>query len=109
MIRIDGDYDNQVANPYTANAGAGTTAIGVIAWSLGADASWWFKRRQEHWYGGRRRDFVAVISARFAAVASAVLSGISYATSRCAEDSARYSNSQNSRAICFGCNRQSEI
>jgi prepilin-type N-terminal cleavage/methylation domain-containing protein len=36
-IRIDADYDNQVANPYGANGGAGPPQIrqGVIAWSLG--------------------------------------------------------------------------
>ena len=38
VIRIDGDYNNQVANPYTANAGATPNLqIGVIAWSLGKD------------------------------------------------------------------------
>ena len=37
VIRIDGDYTNQVANPYTANAGANPLSIGVIALSLGAD------------------------------------------------------------------------
>jgi prepilin-type N-terminal cleavage/methylation domain-containing protein len=38
-VRIDGVYDNQLANPYTANTGAGPTPlnIGVIAWSLGKD------------------------------------------------------------------------
>ena len=36
VIRIDGDYTNQVANPYTANAGANPLSIGVIALSLGA-------------------------------------------------------------------------
>ena len=38
-IRIDGDYDNQVDNPYTANTGAGFDKIrqGVVAWSLGKD------------------------------------------------------------------------
>jgi prepilin-type N-terminal cleavage/methylation domain-containing protein len=40
VIRIDGDYNNQVANPYTANAGATPNLqIGVIAWSLGLDGS----------------------------------------------------------------------
>jgi prepilin-type N-terminal cleavage/methylation domain-containing protein len=39
VVRIDGDYNNQVANPYTANAGAIPLSIGVIAWSLGLDAS----------------------------------------------------------------------
>jgi prepilin-type N-terminal cleavage/methylation domain-containing protein len=37
VIRIDGSYDNQVANPYAANAGANPLRIGVIAWSLGKD------------------------------------------------------------------------
>jgi len=38
VIRIDGTYDNQVPNPYTANAGATPNLqIGVIAWSLGKD------------------------------------------------------------------------
>jgi len=36
-IWIDGNYDNTIANPYTANAGASPLQIGVIAWSLGAD------------------------------------------------------------------------
>ncbi len=37
-IEIDGNYDNAVANPYTANAGATPNLqIGVIAWSLGKD------------------------------------------------------------------------
>ena len=40
FVRIDGDYNNQVANPYTANAGATPNLqLGVIAWSVGADAS----------------------------------------------------------------------
>ncbi len=38
VIRIDGDYNNQVANPYSANAGATPNLqLGVIAWSLGTD------------------------------------------------------------------------
>ena len=37
LVEIDGDYDNQIANPYTANAGATPLRIGVIAWSLGKD------------------------------------------------------------------------
>jgi prepilin-type N-terminal cleavage/methylation domain-containing protein len=38
VIRIDGQYDNQVANPYSTNAGATPNLqIGVIAWSLGND------------------------------------------------------------------------
>ena len=38
-VRIDGNYDDQLANPYTADTGAGpaTLRIGVIAWSLGKD------------------------------------------------------------------------
>jgi prepilin-type N-terminal cleavage/methylation domain-containing protein len=40
LIRIDGDYNNQVANPYTANAGATPNLqLGVIAWSVGTDTS----------------------------------------------------------------------
>ena len=37
LIEIDGGYDNQLANPYSANAGPTTLATGVIAWSLGSD------------------------------------------------------------------------
>jgi prepilin-type N-terminal cleavage/methylation domain-containing protein len=37
LVEIDGGYDNQVANPYTTNAGPTNLAIGVIAWSLGSD------------------------------------------------------------------------
>jgi prepilin-type N-terminal cleavage/methylation domain-containing protein len=38
VIRIDGDYNNQVVNPYSANAGATPNLqIGVIALSLGKD------------------------------------------------------------------------
>jgi prepilin-type N-terminal cleavage/methylation domain-containing protein len=39
QVRIDGNYDNQLANPYTHDTGAGplTLNIGVIAWSLGKD------------------------------------------------------------------------
>ena len=38
-MRIDGNYDNQLTNPYTADTGAGpgTLTFGVIAWSLGKD------------------------------------------------------------------------
>ena len=40
VVRIDGDYNNQVVNPYSANAGATPNLqIGVIAWSLGLDGS----------------------------------------------------------------------
>src|SRR2546430_4377456 len=38
-IAIDGNYDNQITNPYTADTGAGpgTLRQGVIAWSYGKD------------------------------------------------------------------------
>jgi prepilin-type N-terminal cleavage/methylation domain-containing protein len=37
-VRMDADYDNQVANPYGTNgAGADPIRQGVIAWSLGKD------------------------------------------------------------------------
>ena len=35
FVRIDSDYDNQVANPYSQNAGGATLRNGVIAWSTG--------------------------------------------------------------------------
>lgn len=39
MIRIDTDYDNQVNNPYSQNAGSAPfLRSGVIAWSFGKDA-----------------------------------------------------------------------
>ena len=40
-IRIDADYDNQVANPYGSSGGAGADPIrqGVIGWSLGKDST----------------------------------------------------------------------
>jgi prepilin-type N-terminal cleavage/methylation domain-containing protein len=37
-IEIDGNYDNQILNPYALNAGATPLRIGVIAWSFGKDA-----------------------------------------------------------------------
>jgi prepilin-type N-terminal cleavage/methylation domain-containing protein len=38
LVEIDGAYNNTVANPYTANAGAvPNLQIGVVAWSLGKD------------------------------------------------------------------------
>jgi type II secretory pathway pseudopilin PulG len=37
-VAMDADYNNQVANPYSANAGATPNLqAGVIAWSLGKD------------------------------------------------------------------------
>jgi prepilin-type N-terminal cleavage/methylation domain-containing protein len=40
-LRIDGNYNNQLANPYTADSGAGPSPlnIGAIGWSLGKDQS----------------------------------------------------------------------
>jgi general secretion pathway protein G len=40
-LRIDGNYDNQIANAYAADTGAGpgTLRIGVIAWSFGKDGT----------------------------------------------------------------------
>ena len=39
VIRIDADYDNQVANPYGSSGGAGPDPLrqGIIAWSVGKD------------------------------------------------------------------------
>ena len=39
QIAIDGTYDNQIANPYGNNTGAGADPVrqGVIAWSYGKD------------------------------------------------------------------------
>jgi prepilin-type N-terminal cleavage/methylation domain-containing protein len=37
VVKIDGNYDNQLANPYSLNAGPAALAIGVIAWSFGTD------------------------------------------------------------------------
>jgi len=38
-MAIDGNYDNQIANPYTPDTGAGPNPLrqGVIAWSFGND------------------------------------------------------------------------
>jgi prepilin-type N-terminal cleavage/methylation domain-containing protein len=36
-VEIDGNYNNQLPNPYTLNAGPATLATGVIAWSFGSD------------------------------------------------------------------------
>jgi prepilin-type N-terminal cleavage/methylation domain-containing protein len=37
VIKIDGSYDNQLPNPYTANAGATPLQLAVVAWSFGTD------------------------------------------------------------------------
>jgi prepilin-type N-terminal cleavage/methylation domain-containing protein len=41
QVRIDGNYDNSLTNPYTANTGAGPATLtqGVIAWSFGPDGA----------------------------------------------------------------------
>src|SRR5262249_38352490 len=41
VVRIDGDYNNSLTNPYTADTGAGpgTLPQGVIAWSFGPDGA----------------------------------------------------------------------
>jgi len=39
VVRIDCDYNNQVVNPYSANAGANPLQLGVVAWSLGLDGA----------------------------------------------------------------------
>jgi prepilin-type N-terminal cleavage/methylation domain-containing protein len=38
-IRMDSDYNNEISNPYSGNAGFGILNTGVIAWSLGKDKS----------------------------------------------------------------------
>ena len=37
VIRIDTNYDNQIPNPYSQNAGFATLNYGVIGWSFGPD------------------------------------------------------------------------
>ena len=37
FVVVDSNYDNSVANPYTANAGFNPLSLGVIAWSFGPD------------------------------------------------------------------------
>ena len=36
-LQMDADYDNEVPNPYSSNAGAAPLRTGVITWSLGKD------------------------------------------------------------------------
>ena len=40
-VKIDGNYDNQITNPYTLDTGAGPATLnqGVTAWSLGKDTT----------------------------------------------------------------------
>ncbi len=37
FVAIDGNYDEQIANPYSSNAGSTDLRLGAIAWSIGAD------------------------------------------------------------------------
>lgn len=37
MIRLDANFDNTVANPYSANAGPTALRYSVVAWSFGKD------------------------------------------------------------------------
>lgn len=37
-IKIDSNYDNNLTNPYTSNAGPTTLNTGAIAWSIGRDS-----------------------------------------------------------------------
>lgn len=37
LLAMDGNYDDQIANPYTNNAGSAQLRLGVIAWSKGRD------------------------------------------------------------------------
>lgn len=39
QIRIDTNYDTQLANPYDSNAGPSTLAGSVVVWSLGKDGT----------------------------------------------------------------------
>ena len=36
-VILDADYSNDIANPYSSNAGSNPIRAGVIAWSLGKD------------------------------------------------------------------------
>ncbi|CAN5578364.1 hypothetical protein BH20VER3_BH20VER3_18100 [soil metagenome] len=37
LVAMDGNYDDQIANPYSSNAGSAQLRVGVIAWSKGRD------------------------------------------------------------------------
>ncbi len=37
MVAIDGDYDGEITNPYTSNAGSAKVRASALAWSLGKD------------------------------------------------------------------------
>ena len=37
FVAIDGNYDDQIANPYSSNAGSPDLRLGAISWSIGAD------------------------------------------------------------------------
>lgn len=53
-IKIDGDYDNVVTNPYGGSGGAGSGLIrqGVIAWSFGKDGVLGDKRKNDGKFSG---------------------------------------------------------
>lgn len=53
-IKIDGDYDNVVTNPYGGSGGAGSDSIrqGVIAWSFGKDGVLGDKRKNDGKFSG---------------------------------------------------------
>jgi prepilin-type N-terminal cleavage/methylation domain-containing protein len=38
FVRVDADYNNNVSNPYSSNAGFKDINVGCIAWSLGKDS-----------------------------------------------------------------------
>jgi hypothetical protein len=38
-VKIDGTYDNQLANPYTDTPGGTTLYLGVIVWSFGKNGA----------------------------------------------------------------------
>ena len=56
MMRIDGSYNNQVANPYSARMAPALNPRqqGVIAWSLGQDQSLRHERRSGDRMHGNR-------------------------------------------------------
>jgi len=53
-IKIDGDYDSAVTNPYGGSGGAGSDSIrqGVIAWSFGKDGVLGDKRKNDGKFSG---------------------------------------------------------
>jgi prepilin-type N-terminal cleavage/methylation domain-containing protein len=39
LVKIDGDYDNSLSNPYSSNAGSSSLSLGVIIWTKGRDGA----------------------------------------------------------------------